>query len=100
VIEFTYTVIVVAADDNAIAVDRRADKTRAGSSINVAWRAAVRVGITTAGNLNPELELPRKIRTTIKIYLLNGTWGGGDGTDNSNSKEGNDLSDLHLDRRE
>ena len=24
----------------------------------------------------------------------------GDGTDNSNSEEGNDLSDLHLDRRE
>ena len=29
---FTYTIIVVAADDNAIAVDRRAHKTRAGSS--------------------------------------------------------------------
>ena len=69
-IEFTYTVIVVAADDNAIAVDRRGDKTRAGSSISSTWRAAVRVGITTAGNLNPELELPRKVRTTIK-YLLN-----------------------------
>jgi hypothetical protein len=24
----------------------------------------------------------------------------GDGTDNSNSEEGNDLSDLHLDREE
>ena len=49
--------------------------------------------------------------TTIKYLLNDRGWceeeevvvvvaaRSGDGTDNSNSKEGNDLSDLHLDGR-
>jgi hypothetical protein len=49
--EFTYTAIVVAANGNSIAVDRRNLKTRAGISLSLSWRAAEWVGVAIASNL-------------------------------------------------
>ena len=56
-VESTYTLVVVAADNDAIAVDGRSNKTRAGSSCGLARRAAEWVSVARAGNLNCELEL-------------------------------------------
>jgi hypothetical protein len=92
------TVIVVAANDNTVAVNRRSVKKRAGISRRIsAWGAAVRVGVSIALDC-----------------LDNGGWhwwrslvgwfGGGrirssNDTSNSKSKDGEDLSELHLYRR-
>jgi hypothetical protein len=88
--------IVVAADNFTVAVDRRINKTRAGSSISFIRRAAKRVSITTAVNL-----LNDRSWLWPRWRMMWWWWAPrrGKGADNGNSKEGNDLSDLHLDRR-
>jgi len=88
------TCIVVAADSDAIAVDRWSNKTSAGGSTGYTWRAAVRARVATAGNLLND-------RGWARWRWWRWWWvtaRNGDGTDNSNSEEGNDLSELHLDR--
>jgi hypothetical protein len=66
--QFTYTFIVVAAYNNAVAVGRRANKSSTGSSKKtLVWRAAVRVRIATAPDLNLELEPLRKVHDNYKI---------------------------------
>jgi hypothetical protein len=51
--------IVVAANGNSVAVNRRSEKTHAGISLRFIWGAAVRVGVVTAVDLNIELELAK-----------------------------------------
>jgi hypothetical protein len=92
-----FTVVVVAANRNAIAVDRGSFETRAGGATALSWRAAERVGVSTARNLLDD-------GGWLRGWWWWWWWAAGvarssNGTDSSNNEDGEDLRELHLDRR-
>jgi len=95
------TLIVVAADGNSVAINRRSNKTHAGISLRPGiWRTAVRVGVATAVDFldNAGWRRWRRRRWFVFWWWWSSARSSND-TSNSNSKDGEDLSELHLYRR-
>jgi len=86
-------VIIVTANCDAVAVNGRGFKTRADRSPSLAWRAAVRVGVTAASDL-----LNDGGRPGWRWWWCVAARSSSDAS-NGNSEDGEDLSELHLYRR-